>query len=612
MFAQEGKFVETLLRIWRARGLWLRILFCWALGASLPAFDETKDYDLRLRLRGTQESAKQIVLIYFDQEDWTAWHGPSLNANLLRSLKEFSTINDNFFWQARTWDLLLGKVLQQNPQSIGVTFFFSEQLPKPDESLLALNDPRVYWAGQLDSEGRPELPLMANTYGYNVALVDLREDEDRILRRFTTPLAPLPHMGIKLAEVQKGGSLSELSGNLGETRLINFRGPAKIFSQVSALAVLQNRIPPGFFSDKIVLIGSHSLPAHDYQSPIGKMTRTDVLAQLVDNTLHNRWIKRTSYWLSSLYLLIVLLLTILTLSHYPQSVAVVFLAWQCLGAIALSAGVFDNFYVWLPAFSPIVLILITYVIFLGYQLSIKENQTWRLEQETAMLSEVDQLRNNFVSLISHDLKTPIAKIQAICDRLLAGQASDEVKAGLLNVRKESVELHRYIQSILQLSRLEASQSQVRKEATDINELVEKVLLQLNPLFVDKRQAVDMHLEPLFSLEVDSVMMQEVILNLVENAVKYTPNDGRIEVRTQEVDDKVVFSVKDNGPGIDPGDRSHIFEKFFRGQAQQSAIKGTGLGLFLVKYFVELHGGEVFLESDVGKGTRVGFTLPLQA
>ncbi|HMN68952.1 MAG TPA: HAMP domain-containing sensor histidine kinase, partial [Bdellovibrionales bacterium] len=83
-------------------------------------------------------------------------------------------------------------------------------------------------------------------------------------------------------------------------------------------------------------------------------------------------------------------------------------------------------------------------------------------------------------------------------------------------------------------------------------------------------------------------------------------------RTQEVDDKVVFEVADNGPGVPSEDKEHLFEKFFRGQAHKGATKGTGLGLFLVKYFIELHGGEVFLESDVGKGTRVGFTLPLQA
>jgi len=116
---------------------------------------------------------------------------------------------------------------------------------------------------------------------------------------------------------------------------------------------------------------------------------------------------------------------------------------------------------------------------------------------------------------------------------------------------------------------------------------------------------------MFSIEMDSLMIQEVVLNLIENAVKYTPNDGHILVQTNEVDDKAIFSVKDNGPGISKTDQDHIFEKFYRGQAHLSQIKGTGLGLFLVKYFIELHGGEVFLESEVNKGTRVGFTLPLQ-
>ena len=600
---------DALKRLWKARGLWLRILFCWALGTSFSFFDETKDYDLRFRMRGAQEAAKQIVVVFFDQEDWTSWHGSS--SNLIRSLKEFSVITDSFFWKAKTWDLLLGKILAQNPKTVGVTFFFNDQLPKPDDSYHALSDPRVVWAGQLDNEGRPALPLMANSYGYNVALVDLREDEDRVLRRFASPLAPLPHMGLKLAEVETGTSAQELNSTLGESKLINFRGPRNIFPAVSALAVLQERVPPGFFKDKIVLIGSHSVQAHQYQTPLGQMSRTDILAEIVDNVLAKRWISRLALWLSSLYLLLVLMMAVGILITYPQAVAFVFLLWLGLGTTALSLWIFDSFYFWIPALSPLVLELVTYVIFLGYQLSLKENQTWRLEQETSLLSELDQLRNNFVSLISHDLKTPIAKIQAICDRLLAGAVSEDVKDGLHSLRKESTELHRYIQSILQISRLESSQVQVRKEAVDLNGLVENVIAQLRPVFEDKRQTVDVLLEPMFSIEVDSVMIQEVILNLVENAIKYTPNDGHIKVQTQEVEDKVIFAVKDSGPGIPKEDQEHIFEKFFRGQAHQSQIKGTGLGLFLVKYFIELHGGEVFLETEVGKGTRVGFTLPLQ-
>lgn len=596
--------------MWKARGLWLRVLVIWGLAATFSYFDEVKQYDMRFQIRGKQETAKQIVLVDFDQEDWTAWHGP--NNNLLRSLKEFSVVTDSYFWRPATWNTLLGKILAQSPQVVGVTFFFNPSLTQPEENLRAIRDPKVIWAGQLDSEGSPVFPIMANSYKYNVALLDLREDEDRVLRRFTAPVAPLPHMALKLVEDSNTASEQDLNSYIGETRNINFRGKRGIYPQVHALDVLLGRVPPAFFKDKIVIVGTNSIPGHQFQTPLGRMSRSQVLAQVVDDVIGRRWIERLSPLLSWFYLLGVLLIAVAILANYPQSVAFVFLLWLCLGTTALSLWVFDSYYFWLPMFSPLMLSLIAYIVFIGYQLSIKENQTWRLEQEKRLLSELDQLRNNFVSLISHDLKTPIAKIQAICDRLLAGQVKDEVRDGLGSLRKESVELHRYIQSILQVSKLESSKVQLHREATDLNEVVDKVVSQLRPLADDKRQVFDVNLEPMFSIEVDGVLLQEVILNLVENAIKYTPNDGAIQVQTQEVEDKVIFSVKDNGPGVPEEDRQHLFEKFFRGRAHKSATKGTGLGLYLVKYFIELHGGEVFLETDVGKGTRVGFTLPLQA
>ncbi len=599
--------IENMLK---AKGLWLRVLVVWILACTFPFFDEVKQHDVRFSIRGKQETAKQIVIVQFDQEDWTALHGP--NNNLLRSLKEFAVVTDSYFWNPRTWNSLLGKILTQKPEVIGVTFFFTPQLPKPEESLRALTDPRVFWAGQIDSEGRPALPLMASSYGYNVALVDLRPDEDRVLRRFSPPFAPLPHMGVKLTESQKVEAMQDLQTMLGESRLINFRGKRGVFPTVQALDVLQDRIPPSFFKDKIVLIGTNSVDSHLFQTPLGTMNRADLIAQVVDNAIGRRWIQRLSPVACWIYLLLILLLAVMVLINYPQAMAFVFLFWLCLGTTAFSIWIFDSHYFWIPALSPLLLALVAYVVFIGYQLSMKENQTWRLEQEKRLLSELDQLRNNFVSLISHDLKTPIAKIQAICDRLATGQVGEEVRDGLGSLRKESVELHRYIQSILQVSRLESSQVQVRKEATDLNEVVEKVAAQLKPLSDDKRQEMRIDLEPMFSIEVDGLLIHEVVLNLIENAIKYTPNDGKIEIHTQEVDDRVIFDVRDNGPGVPIEDREHLFEKFFRGSAHKGAIKGTGLGLFLVKYFIELHGGEVFLETDVGKGTRVGFTLPLQA
>lgn len=592
-------------RIWQAKGLWFRVLFCWALGSTLPFFDEAENYDVRLRLRGQQPASREVVIVHMDQADWTAIHGPT--ENWMRALKEFAAPNDSFFWKASTWDLLLGRILAQNPRAIGVTFFFSQQLPQPDSHHQNLLDSRITWAAQIDSEGRPVMPLLANTYGYNVALTDLREDEDRVLRRMNASAGPLPHMAFKLVETTK----TPHADLVGDTRLINFRG-TQGFRSISAADVIRGRVPAEFFTDKIVLIGSSSLPAHQFQTPLGKMSRAESLAQITDNALEKRWIERASPLVCSLYLLASLLLAVMILTSYPQTMAFVFMLWLGLGTTAFSLWIFDSFYFWVPALSPLIVFLLAYIVLIGYQLAIKENQTWRLEQEKQLLSELDQLRNNFVSLISHDLKTPIAKIQAICDRLLAGSVEGEVREGLGNLRKESVELHRYIQSILQLSKLESNSVQLRKEATDLNEVVNKVVEQISSLAGDKRQDLHVDLEPMFSIEVDSVMIQEVVLNLVENAVKYTPNDGRIEVKTQEVDDRVIFTVQDSGPGIPARDREHIFEKFFRGQAEQSQVKGTGLGLFLVKYFVELHGGEVFLDSDIGKGTRVGFTLPLQA
>ena len=590
--------------VWARRALWLRVLFCWALISTFPFFDEGKNYDFRLQVRGPQARTKQIVVIKIDLADWIIWSGRSPSP---RATKDIRLLSDKYFWRADAWDDLLGHVLAQDPKAIGVAFFFAPDLPRPSPSLKNIRDQRIQWAAQLDGEGRLSAPVMAAAYNHNVGLVSLREDEDHVLRRFDYPNFPGPSLALKVAEFDDP-TMADAYPPDNEARLIDFRGPATIFPSISALNVLSGRVPPNFFTDKIVLIGTDSLPA--LQTPMGKMSRADVLAQIVDNMLAHRWIHRLPPWLSSFYLLLVLLLSMGIITNYPSGVATLFLLWLALGNLSLSAWAFDTFNLWVPGLSAIAVLFVSYIVFIGYQLTIKENQTWQLEREKQLLSEVDQLRNNFVSLISHDLKTPIAKIQAICDRLMTGQVAREVREGLGLLRQESMELHRYIHSILQISRLESNKVQLRKEPVDLNELVEKVLVQIRPLADDKQLLLMSVLEPMFSLEVDGVLVQEVILNLIENAVKYTPAGGEISVQTREVNDKVIFSVTDTGPGIPIGDREHLFEKFYRGQAHQSETKGTGLGLFLVKYFIELHGGEVFLESEVEVGTRIGFVLPL--
>lgn len=604
--------VPALSQSWRWRGIWLRALLCWIIALSFCYFESLSTFDWRFRLRGPQPKSDKIIIVYLDQEDWSIEHGQS--QNFLRSLKEFSTLTDSFYWNPDTWKKLLSRILAQSPAAVGVTFFFSPELSFESDTGMVntVKDSRIIWTAHIDNEGRPIFPAFSTSYGYNTALVDLRVDDDQVLRRFATPMSPVPHMALKLSEPVVGSSLSELNMFLGESRLINFRGAPHTFPSISASEILKKAVSPNLLRDKIVIIGSRAAEGHRFQTPVGLVSRAEILAHVTDNVMSNRWINHPRFEASAFYLLLILLVSVAILMLYLHSVALISLLWMATLLCALSLWVFDAFYLWIPTVSPLLELLAVYVIFVSYQLAIKEGEAWRLERERVFISELDQLKNNFVSLISHDLKTPIAKIQAICDRLLAEPQPKLTADGLTALRKENEELHRYIQSILQISRLESSQLKIRRDAVDLNSLAEKVCEQILPFIRDKGQTLIKNLEPLFSLEIDGVLIQEVILNLVENATKYTPDGGQIIVNTQEIDDKVIFSVQDNGPGISNEDQQRIFEKFYRGREHRAMTKGTGLGLFLVKYFVELHGGTVFLESQFGRGTRVGFTLPLQA
>jgi K+-sensing histidine kinase KdpD len=254
----------------------------------------------------------------------------------------------------------------------------------------------------------------------------------------------------------------------------------------------------------------------------------------------------------------------------------------------------------------------TWIIFIGYQATKIEKQNFRLQQEQQYLHELEQLKNNFVSLISHDLKTPIAKIQAIVDRLLVNQQQVEIHPDLRVLRLYSDELNKYIQSILKLLRVESRDFRLNIEVADINDVILEALNLLKPLAQEKNISVNTRLEPIFSLEFDTMIMKDVIINLIENAIKYTPTGGSIEIKSFEDTDNVNVCIKDTGDGIKPEDMDRVWGKFTRGSDQDLKTKGTGLGLYLVKYFIEMHGGKVKMESAVGKGTIVSFSLPLDS
>jgi signal transduction histidine kinase len=589
----------------RRRGFLLRLLVCWAIGCLVLSNDEINSYDQRFQLRGDQKVSREIVLITIKQSDFSNLY--DARTNFLGNISEATDITDSFFWDQRIWTELLKKILKQNPRSIGVTLYFGDNIGtvhlSAEQSQL-FHDPRVFWATTTNSLERTLTPLFANRERSNLGSNEIRRDEDGVVRRVFPQRNDSAHIveqitGLKFPTNQAG-------------LLINYRGTSKAFTQYSYSEILYDEIPVDAFKDKIILIGAETSSAPQYLTPLGTtLSRAEILTHLTDSLVGKRWIKRTAFHWYSLALALLLGFAVFIITTYPQSVALVLLIWVTTLLAAVSAWVFDSFYFWLPAFSPFVMIATTWVIFIGYQAMMIERKNFLLQQEQQYLQELEQLKNNFVSLISHDLKTPIAKIQAIVDRLMTQNQNVELNQDLKSLRLFGDELNKYIQSILKVLRVESRDFKINKEVADINEVIEEALLTLKPLARERGIEIRTTLEPMFSSEFDLTLIKEVIINLVENAIKYTKAGGTIDVVSHEAGNDVVVAVKDTGEGIKPEDLDKVWGKFTRGSDQDLKTKGSGLGLYLVKYFIELHGGKVSMESQVDIGTTVSFTLPLE-
>jgi two-component system phosphate regulon sensor histidine kinase PhoR len=606
-------FLVTSRYAWRRKGLWLRAALCWLIGLLFILADSEPDYDTRLKLRGEQPADQQIVLVHIKPAEWSklikiSEIDPKFNL-------DSSAIPDSFYWDPVIWEQILKSILNEDPMAIAVALYFGQNIPPPnakDVNLETFQNPKIIWSSQLSEQGHILPSRFAKAYGRNSGLNEFAVDRDGILRRFSYNSDKIPHLATQTAQHALRISNRALSALNSNSPIINFRGPENTFAQMSLSDLMTHRFPSYFFKNKIVILGATDASESDYLTPVGSMSRAEIAANIVDNIKNDRWVKRPHFIVLSLIILLFVLLTASITSNYPQLLAFFIICFTSLFFGAISVWIFDSYYIWLPNLAITLVSFVTYIIFLSFQLTLKEYLNTQLESEKQFLFEVEELKNNFLSLISHDLKTPIAKIQAICDRLISEHSADSpLNADLSSLREVATELHSYIKTILQITRVEARDFRINKDASDINEIIEKVSQQLEPLAKQKKIKLSLSLEPMFLIEVDSILIHEVILNLIDNAIKYTPDGGTVKVSSQEVDDQVLVMVEDTGPGIPPEEQARIFEKFFRGELGKSQPKGSGLGLYLVKYFVELHNGKVFLDSSAKTGTKVGFSLPIE-
>lgn len=585
------------------RGFWFRALLCWLISLSFLKFDEVGTYDNRFRIRGAQKISKQVVLVTVRTNDFSEIY--DLKTSALINTNELSDLSDSFYWDRTLWQKMLSEILKQNPRSVGVTLYFGDnvgQMRFSSDEIMTFKDKRIFWATNSSELEKLSLPIATRPDRSNLGHIDTMKDDDGISRRLLISPEYLPNLAERLTGRKPHDSQP--------IPIINFSN-ADRFQNISYSDIINGRVDKNVFKDKIVLIGTERSSYSQIQTPMGLMSRHEYWGQVTENLIQNNFITKLPFWTYAVFLLLLTLISITIISSYPQNVALFFFLWVATFTAAFSAWIFDSFSIWYPILSPITLIIFVWVLFTSYQALKTEKANTRLKQEQNYLAELEQLKNNFVSLISHDLKTPIAKIQAVLDRVLTdGNIPPALNEDLNSLKNYSEELNRYIQSILKVLRVESRDFKILKETADINGVIENVIERVKPLAASKNIKLELTLEPMFLIELDVTLMTEVFLNIIENSIKYTPGNGIIRVHSFETDTDVHVEISDTGEGISPEDQENIWKKFVRGKAQDYKTKGSGLGLYLVKYFIELHGGQISLNSELGKGTTVFVSLPL--
>jgi two-component system phosphate regulon sensor histidine kinase PhoR len=230
------------------------------------------------------------------------------------------------------------------------------------------------------------------------------------------------------------------------------------------------------------------------------------------------------------------------------------------------------------------------------------------------LKRLERVRQDFVANVSHELRTPLTAIKGYVEALRDGGLQEPAQAEkfLGVIQRHADRMDRIVSDLLLLSEMESADRVLQRETVDLRDLIRTAVETLRPLAEGKQQNLQIGpLEGFSALQGDGQKLHQVMVNLLRNAISYTPEGGSITVEAKPATGGVEISVTDNGIGIPPEDLPRIFERFYRVDKGRSRdLGGTGLGLSIVKHIVEAHGGQVRVESKPGKGSRFTFFLPI--
>ena len=217
-------------------------------------------------------------------------------------------------------------------------------------------------------------------------------------------------------------------------------------------------------------------------------------------------------------------------------------------------------------------------------------------------------------MVSHELRTPLTSISAYTDLLernRTGNLSEKQVRQLGVVRRNSTHLSRLISDFLDISKIESPEFTLTKAEFDLSEIIVELVESLEPLAAAKQQRNTAFIYEDIEMVGDKQKLTQVVSNLIENAVKYSPEDADINVETSVNNGEAKIVIRDNGYGITKSDQEQIFEAFFRSRTEENwEVPGTGLGLALVKRIISMHGGSVDLDSEIGEGSAFTILLPV--
>lgn len=244
-----------------------------------------------------------------------------------------------------------------------------------------------------------------------------------------------------------------------------------------------------------------------------------------------------------------------------------------------------------------------------------EERTRELKKALEEIKGVNKRKSDFVSAVSHELRTPLTSIKGYASILLAerlGKIPKEVKERLEKINKHSDELTRMVNDLLDVSRIESGRVELKMQPQGLKEITDSVIDLLQPQLKDKRILISLDIpRGLPNAMADRSQVERVFINLLGNAIKFTPESGRIAVRANVKNEFIQIDISDNGIGIPETSLPFIFDEFYRVDNEiNQSLKGTGLGLSLVKYIVNAHKGDIWVKSRLNEGTTFSFTLPI--